>query len=205
MRLFFLCLVGLPRLLLAWQTFLPWSIAQQPSCSRLHATSDNDDENKDPVLRLPLMEAELAILGVHDETDDRRRLELEEAIQNAKTAAEFGVRRAQVQFYDAFSNGNLNAMSQVWSNVTHVRCIHPGMSSLEGRDAVMHSWAQMFSSPSSFDIEPSRARVDVCGQTAICSCIENTPNGGKLEALNVYRREGEEWKMTLHMASIIML
>jgi ketosteroid isomerase-like protein len=150
------------------------------------------------------MEAELAT--IQSDTDDTaRRLELEEAISDAKTAGEFSVRRAQSEFYTAFSTADLDAMDKVWSREVHVRCVHPGMTSLEGREEVMQSWAQLFSSPAdAFKIEPSRSRIEICGRTAVCSCIEETPGGGRLEALNLYRREGGNWRMVLHMASPVV-
>ena len=165
--------------------------------------SSRDDDLQDPVLRLPLMEAELATLS-----SDKDSSELETAIGDAKTAAEFGVRKSQLEFYDAFSKGDIEAMGRVWSTQSHVRCVHPGMSSLEGRDAVMESWKQLFSSSGggkSFSIEPARVSIDICGLTAICSCIEKTEGGGELEALNIYKREDGSWRMTLHMAGPIVM
>ena len=154
------------------------------------------------------MEAELATLMEGGESDDNRqeKEDLREAISNAKTSAEFGVRKAQSEFYDAFSRGDSEAMERVWSSKSTVRCVHPGMASLEGRDKVMNSWKQIFQSAGggdeqSFDIEPSRTAVEVHGLIALCSCVERTNGGGNLEALNVYKREEGGWKMTLHMAS----
>ena len=160
------------------------------------------------------MEAELATMSL-----DQNSFELKMAIGDAKNAAEFGVRRAQLEFYDAFSSADVDAMGKVWSTESHVRCVHPGMSSLEGRDSVMDSWNQMFASATStlsgssssekggkkFPIEPSRAQIDICGLTAICSCVEKTQGGGELEALNIYKREGGSWKMTLHMAGPVVV
>ena len=147
--------------------------------------------DQDPVLRLPLMEAELATLMEGGESDDENRQQkedLKEAISNAKTSAEFGVRKAQSEFYDAFSRGDNEAMERVWSSKSTVRCVHPGMASLEGRDKVMSSWKQIFQSGGgdSFDIEPSRTVVEIHGLVALCSCVEKTNGGGNLEALNVY-------------------
>ena len=56
----------------------------------------------------------------------------------------------------------------------------------------------------SFAIEPENVRIDICGMTAICSCVERTPGGGRLEAINVYKREGGSWKMTLHQAGPVI-
>jgi len=145
------------------------------------------------------MEAELASTN-----NEKRRKELEEEIANAKTAAEFGVRRSQVQFYDAFSAQDLDAMKRVWSDSEDVRCVHPGMECFHGVEDIMKSWSLVFQGEP-FVIEPARVRIEICGRTALCSCIEETPNGGKLEALNVYRREDGNWRMTLHMASPIAI
>jgi SnoaL-like domain len=199
---------------------VPVFILHASSSSSSSSSNNNSDSettgHQDPVLRLPLMEAELATLLEENRNSDndnmqRRQKELEEAIGHAKTAAEFGVRKAQLEFYDAFSKGDMAAMERVWSTRSHVRCVHPGMVSLEGRDKVLASWRQIFlsgddsssssSSSSSFEIEPTRSRVEVHGLIAICSCVEKTQGGGSLEALNVYRREEGTWKMTLHMAS----
>lgn len=160
------------------------------------SASNND---ADPVLQLPLLEAELGTCQ-----EKKCQSELKEEISNAKTAAEFGVRRAQLEFYDAFSNQDLDAMKKVWSDSDDVRCVHPGMESLSGVDAIMKSWSQVFQAEA-FSIQPERVKIEICGATAVCSCVEGTPNGGKLEALNIYRREGGNWHMTLHMASPIVM
>lgn len=182
------------------------------------SSSDNNINDQDPVLRLPLMEAELATLMMDgssssssSSSENAKVEELKTSIADAKTAAEFGVRKSQLQFYGAFSAGDADAMSGVWSDVSHVRCVHPGMASLEGRDAVMESWRQILTPPDDdddapvFDIEPERVQIEICGSTAICSCVERTQNGGQLEAINVYKRENGSWKMTLHQAGPVMM
>lgn len=164
----------------------------------------------DPVLRLPLMEAELDSIMTttmttteSDDTDDLVH-RLREEIGNAKTAAEFGVRRAQVDFYGAFSAQDVERMRAVWSDDGEdVRCVHPGSAGIHGKAAIMESWEQIFQQGEPFDVDPDRVTIEICGKTALCSCLENTPNGGKLEALNVYRREHGRWRMTLHLASPI--
>ena len=196
-------------------------LAYGSSSSRRKSVAKDMEDN---VLLLPLLEAELAKLnasvaletrveeGLVDDVvpseelkDIQRIQELKEAIDNAKTAAEFGVRRVQAEFYDAFSGANFEKMNGVWSRSDDVCCVHPGMESLQGFTAVMQSWEQIFSGYDGqdgdvFQISPSRVKVDICGRTAICTCVEET-SGGRLEALNIYRREGGSWKMVNHMAS----
>ena len=195
------------------------------SSSRRRSTLNNDktcEDMEDNVLLLPLLEAELvklkgSVSSTETSKDDadsrdaqRRITELTDKIDNAKTAAEFGVRRVQAEFYDAFSNADFEKMSDVWSGSEDVCCAHPGMHSLQGIDRVMESWKQIFAGyagsddKNAFRISPSRVKVDICGRTAICTCVEET-NGGRLEALNIYRREGGRWKMVNHMASPILM
>jgi ketosteroid isomerase-like protein len=181
-----------------------WHISKSPqySCGRTMSlfSSSSSIQEDDPVALLPLWEAELSS---RDITDEKRALLLER-IESAKTSAEFGVRRAQFSFYDAFSNQDMESMRNAWSCSKNVRCVHPGMPSLHGIDDIMRSWAEIFMQSGAFSIEPSQTSIDVSGQTALCSCIEETPGGGRLECLNVYRREEGSWKMILHMASPIM-
>ena len=187
----------------AWQTTvrIPHQYSRKTShLTVLHSASPYSGD--DAVAQLPLLEAQLATSTLL--TDDGRQ-DLEEKISNAKMSAEFGVRKAQADFYEAFSNANVEAMDDVWSSKSTVRCVHPGMESLNGKELVMKSWAQVFSNENSFAVTPLRTVIDICGQTAICSCVEETPNGGQLEALNVYHREDGSWRMTLHMASPILM
>ena len=178
----------------AWQ--LPRPRSQTVSLRQSLSTSFGDD----PVVRLPLMEAELAVMSNEDGNEEKRR-SLETSIGDARTAAEFGVRRAQLEFYEAFANNDIEAMGQIWSTESHTRCIHPGMSAIEGTKGILESWEHIFGVGGEFQIEPERARIEICGQTAMCSCIEKINGKGMMEALNVYKRENGNWRMTLHMAS----
>jgi hypothetical protein len=159
------------------------------------AFSPYDD---DPVLRLPLMEAQLASSKIPNQ-------ELLTTIEDAKTAAEFSVRRAQVQFYEAFASQSIDLMSEVWSTEYYCRCIHPGSPANEGRESVLSSWNQIFISAESFHVEPNPgAHIEICGNTAICTCVEQMNGGGELEVVNIFKREHGNWRITLHMASPIV-
>lgn len=174
--------------------------------------SDDDDENSrqkqrdtDPVLTLPLMEAKLAALS-HDNLDADERSSLEREIEHAKTAAEFGVREAQVKFYEAFSTQDYEKMKSLWSTESHVACIHPGMSRVETLPEILKSWEGIFQRDA-FVVTPVETKVDICGgTTAIVTCQEEIEGGAsKIEALNIYKREGRSWKISLHMASPIVI
>mmetsp|Transcript_30103 Transcript_30103/g.45891 ORF Transcript_30103/g.45891 Transcript_30103/m.45891 type:complete len:218 (+) Transcript_30103:34-687(+) len=188
-----------------WQTCL---FRRDFALTIMHQNLRVNDDDADPVSQLPLMEAELEALKStqkKSEVEENRLSDLTIAIQDSKNAAEFGIRRSQVEFYNAFSEQDLGAMEQLWSTQPDVRCIHPGIACLDGHKAVIQSWALIFANAPKFTIQPSRTRINICGQTALCSCVEETPDGGKLECLNVYRRERGTWKMILHMASPIII
>ena len=175
-------------------------------------SSSHSHAGDDPIVNLPLMESQLVSIKLqqrennsNDEVLEKQIQELETSIADAKTAAEFGVRRTQLQFYEAFSTGDLKAMDATWSLEHYCRCIHPAMASIEGREAVMASWEQILTKGEPFRIQPANVRMDICGQTAICNCIEETAAGGKLECVNIYKREDSGWRMTFHMASPIIV
>ena len=178
-----------------------------PSSIPATALRASDGEDLvDPVVQLPLWEAQLASAGSEPE-----REELLGRIDDARSASELGVRRAQVEFYDAFSAGSASDMERIWSkeHADECQCIHPGSSALVGRQAVLGSWRMMFAGapPGAPPVvmEPSGTTIDVCGSTAICRCVESARGSeGRLEALNVYKRENGAWKMTLHMAFPIL-
>jgi len=205
--------------------------------SRVNLSNNDGDDNgvlaednnrTDDVMLLPVLEADLVRLKVASSSSTAKDeeggqvlveviKELEEKIDNAKTAAEFGIRKTQSEFYDAFSNQNLQQMTEVWSRCDDVSCVHPMGEKLQGNEAVMQSWKQIFSgvqrssevdddekTEENFRIVPSRVEITICGRTAICSCVEEV-KGAKLEAVNIYRREDGKWRMTMHMAAPRMM
>lgn len=129
---------------------------------------------------------------------------LETSIDDAKTAAEFSVRRAQVQFYDAFAKQDMELMASVWSKQYPCKCVHPGMPALHGREDVLQSWDQIFQAAQPFSVEPTQPEIEICGRTAICTCVETMNGGGRLEAVNIYKREKGHWRLTLHISSPIV-
>ncbi len=183
----------------------------------------NSNMKMDPVLEIPLLEAKLIAELESDMVDNDVVLDLKQQIGDAKTAAEFGVRRAQLQFYEAFARGDYEAMADVWSKKHPVSCVHPCQNRLEGYDVVMQSWKEILAVSGlaavtsfesdhdddndddddddeySFRIEPANVQMEICGSTAIVSCLEQTgsEDAAPLEAVNIYKRENGNWKMTM--------
>jgi hypothetical protein len=171
--------------------------ARSPIRFAFSLSASSSDSDSDPVIQLPLWQAQLT-------QNSSNKEQLQSQIDQAKMSGEFGVRKAQLRFYEAFSNQDLDLMTQVWSSEQHPKCCHPGMSSISGKEDILKSWQELFTGEA-FAIEPSDASIDICGSTAFCHCVEKIGISSGLEALNIYKREDGEWKMTFHMASPVML
>ena len=156
-------------------------------------------KSEDPIIQLPQWEALLA-----EASDPEEESSLKSKIDQAKMSAEFGVRKAQNQFYEAFSNQDYDMMCSLWAEQQDTQCNHPGMPRMTGRDEIMNSWKDLFNGPQ-MDVEPANTVIDIIGGTAICKCLEEIDSSSKLESLNIYKREDGEWKMTFHMASPVLL
>ena len=209
-----------------------------PSRCQSTLTATSNDNDVDPILQIPLLQAELAQLKVQTSSSNtsdeqkERMAALQEALDQAVTTAELGVRTANLKFYEAFSSSDYDAMEAVWSggggsvgadaasNDNDIQCVHPGMPRLQGRAAVLLSWLKIFQANGSkdetnsddnqgqFSITAQETHVNLCGGTiALVTCREVVAGaeGPPLEAMNVYRREDGAWKMIVHMASPVIV
>ena len=102
-------------------------------------------------------------------------------------------------FYAAFSQGDTQAMAEVWSRRAPITCIHPGGGFLNGRMAVMETWRAILDSHSTDGITCADATAHVVGDMARVMCLE-VVGGGYLAATNVFVREGKTWKLVHHQA-----
>jgi ketosteroid isomerase-like protein len=116
------------------------------------------------------------------------------------------------RFYEAFEHGSLDAMEDIWSHAPHVRCIHPGGSILEGRDAVLKGWRSLFEGEMEMKFSLRNVRAEVHGRIGIVILDEEVAyHSGMLShattifATNVFEYDGTQWKMIHHHASPLML
>lgn len=114
---------------------------------------------------------------------------------------------AEAAFYAAFEARSLDAMMAVWSEAEHVACLHPLAAPLNGRAAVAAGWKSLFEAAGQFRVHVELAHeireVDHVIRVVreyLTIGKETTPRPPIL-ATNVYRREGEGWRMVLHHAS----
>jgi len=103
-------------------------------------------------------------------------------------------------FYVAFATRDVAKMETLWARRSPVSCIHPGWQPLLGRDAVLASWRDIMSGPSSPPIHCANAVVHLVGSTALVICTERF-SGTELAATNVFVKEDGAWRLVHHQAS----
>ena len=105
-------------------------------------------------------------------------------------------------FYRAFVERDLAGMEALWAQAAPVACIHPGWDALTGRAAVLASWRDIFTQPTT--IRCGAERVLRFGDSSACVICHETlgdgPGGGLLVATNLFVREAGAWRMVHHQA-----
>jgi ketosteroid isomerase-like protein len=120
--------------------------------------------------------------------------------------------QAETAFYRAFETLDLSLMQQVWGAGAEVACLHPGGDLLLGAPAVLASWRQILQGarPPSLQFRRLQAQGDAATRVHLVEELIS-PSGGaeddstRVLATNVYRREGEGWRLQLHHASLPMV
>jgi hypothetical protein len=102
---------------------------------------------------------------------------------------------ANSEFYRAFRDGDLDGMDQVWATRGDISVQHPSGWRLEGRAAVMQSWASLLRAPP--QITCIVQGVSFAAGRATVYCNEQL-NPGSVRMKNIFHREGGTWKMIYH-------
>jgi ketosteroid isomerase-like protein len=111
---------------------------------------------------------------------------------------------ANLDFYRAFTNQDLEGMDGVWAKRGMVLCTHPGWAPLAGRAAVMASWRDILGHPEAPAVMCHDDQAFLYGEMAVVLCEEELP-GGRLAATNIFRKEDGHWRMVHHHASPILI
>jgi ketosteroid isomerase-like protein len=126
------------------------------------------------------------------------------------TAEQQAVADANEAFYEALTRRDLTAMERLWFPADWVECIHPGMASIRGWDAVRESWAMLFSASGSLLVAATDVQVRLVGDVAWVSCAERiaTRSDGRMasslaHATNVFVRHDGTWRLAVHHASAV--
>jgi ketosteroid isomerase-like protein len=111
-------------------------------------------------------------------------------------------------FYEAFREGDLIAMQQIWSGGTDIICIHPARAPISGRRAVMQSWQDILGATGGVDVRfecRHRARADRLAVHVGIETIgtQDDDEPALVTVTNVYELTEEGWKMGAHHAGPI--
>jgi ketosteroid isomerase-like protein len=112
---------------------------------------------------------------------------------------------AEAAFYDAIERCDLPLLEAVWSGDDTIVCIHPGSSRIEGRQAVVESFSDIFADAPAINYSITDTLQTGNDALAIHLVREEVEIDGQvvsvMVATNIYHREGEGWKMLLHHSS----
>ncbi|HET7735550.1 MAG TPA: nuclear transport factor 2 family protein [Nocardioidaceae bacterium] len=123
------------------------------------------------------------------------------------------VEKANAAFYEAFEQGDIDAMRALWIDSPDSVCVHPGGTPLRGTSAIARSWAVIMANTPYIQFFLTDVEVSVDGDCATVTCTENVltgddnPNvfgGGRAVATNVFLRKGEDWRLWVHHASPVL-
>lgn len=113
---------------------------------------------------------------------------------------------ANAAFYAAFAARDADAMEKAWAKGHPVSCIHPGRAAIHGWDAVTRSWRAILDNPESPRITCHQEKVQVHGDVALVTCIEQVAvrDGAMfLMATNTFVRTGALWALVHHQAGAV--
>ncbi len=117
-------------------------------------------------------------------------------------SVEDDLRAVNESFYRAFRERDLAAMERLWAQEVPVACMHPGMSVLSGRKAVMRSWRGILEHPNAPVLSCSHVEVFVLGTSAFITCLEGrSGHPPRLIATNVFTMEEGHWRIVHHHAA----
>lgn len=109
-------------------------------------------------------------------------------------------------FYQAIENADIRLLGEVWSLDDGVVCIHPGCGRLEGRRAVLESFADLFVDAPAIHFVISDEVHSGHGAVAIHTVREEVKMDGQIissmVATNIFQRDDAgQWSMVLHHSS----
>jgi ketosteroid isomerase-like protein len=118
------------------------------------------------------------------------------------------IHEANQRFYRAFESLDIKQMDQVWAQEDLVYCVHPGWDLRAGWPAVRDSWVQIFNYALSMRFAITAIKVNIEGDCAWVTCMEyitsmmdGSPQYSRVLATNIFKKQGEQWRMVHHHGS----
>lgn len=112
------------------------------------------------------------------------------------------------RFYKALGTRDLELMRTVFVHDERAGCMHPGWVMLEGWEAIMQSWENVFDPQDQLNIKLHNVSVDIQGNAAWVTCIQELtyirrdPNFMNVSvSTNIFEKSESGWQMVIHQAS----
>ena len=108
-------------------------------------------------------------------------------------------------FYEAFRHCDKDVMAALWAE-GDVFCIHPSSGAIVGHEAVVRSWAHIFTDASLPEVKYRVGKRTVSGDLAVHLVTEEISTGGEAAVVfctNVYQQFDSGWLMIEHHASMV--
>ena len=112
---------------------------------------------------------------------------------------------AETAFYRSIELADIQALDAVWSTENNVVCVHPGATRIEGRKAVMDSFADLFFDAPILNFKIIDTLYTGNEELAVHLVREEIELDGQVVSImvstNIYQLESGSWRMLLHHAS----
>ncbi len=119
---------------------------------------------------------------------------------------------AEEAFYGAFARLDLEAMGALWVEGANASCVHPGGPLIQGKQAVIQGWAEIFAGADPPGIAYRVVSRHESGALAVHLVKESirphraaSANASLVIATNVYILDGDGWRMLAHHASLPLM
>lgn len=119
------------------------------------------------------------------------------------------VEEANLAFYEAFMQRDVDRMAGLWAKTPHVRCVHPGWELVVGWEDVRASWQEILRSVQAVEFRLEDVHVEVAGRTAWVNLLAyvslDTEDGDQFQATvvttNILEHLDGQWLFVLHHSS----
>jgi len=114
---------------------------------------------------------------------------------------------AEIAFYEALENADLDAMMSVWADDEEIVCVHPGGSRITGWEQVRDAWRDIFAGGPTMRCRLSGRHILRMPRLAIHCVHENIVVTDQprpvnpIIATNIYVQTERGWRMLVHHAS----
>lgn len=113
----------------------------------------------------------------------------------------------EAAFYAAFRELDIDRMRDIWLPAPEVSCVHPGGGLLQGVEAVLGSWKEIFRDTQPPQVEYRLIQSTTEARLAVHTVEERVSSGStgrhaRVIATNVYRLIDGSWRMLAHHASL---